>query len=95
MDCEGAEIGLLNPACSKNWENAEILVEVHDFVMAGLTDELIRRFTPTHRCTTIEQQVRNLRSFECLSSLTPEVQRMVLDERRPKRLKWLHLEPRR
>ena len=53
MDCEGAELGLLKP---KALSKSEILVEVHDFVLPGMTEELVNRFSATHTCSVISQK---------------------------------------
>src|SRR5437879_12341816 len=36
MDCEGAELGLLDPRAQEKLREAEIVVEVHDFVKPGM-----------------------------------------------------------
>lgn len=95
MDCEGSEIGLLRPDKFERLQHAEILVEVHDFASAGMTEELIDRFEFSHNYRIIEQQKRDPGQYRCLSGLDPLVGYKLLDERRPRRLRWLHLSPRR
>ena len=56
MDCEGAELGLLDPKRSPNLAYADILVEIHDFAYEGLTSELSQRLEPTHHVRIIEQE---------------------------------------
>jgi hypothetical protein len=51
-DCEGGEGDLLDPRSIAELKTADVLVETHDFVASGVSDELRRRFEPTH---TIEQ----------------------------------------
>ncbi|HVY70129.1 MAG TPA: hypothetical protein VHH73_09385 [Verrucomicrobiae bacterium] len=94
MDCEGAELGLLNPASQRNLTKAEVIVEVHDFVRPGLTEELARRFSPTHECQVIQQERRDPKAYPCLASVDPALQSKLLDEHRPGRLRWLHMAPR-
>ena len=40
MDCEGAEFGLLKPNKCNNLNKADILVEIHEFVAAGMGSRL-------------------------------------------------------
>lgn len=94
MDCEGVEIGLLNPDKQKRLHLAEIVVEVHDFARPGMTEELTARFRRTHDHRVIEQQGRNPERYPCLASLDKKSQKKLLDERRPRNLRWLHLIPR-
>ena len=94
MDCEGAEIGLLKPLICKNLHKCEILIEVHDFVMPGMTEEIVSRFRDTHECFVIKQRRRNPKEYKCLDSLAEGLQQRLLDEHRPGRLCWLHLSPR-
>jgi hypothetical protein len=43
--------------------NADILVELHDFIIPGISDEIRQRFTRTHRIMDISAQPRQLRDW--------------------------------
>lgn len=52
-DIEGAEDGLLDPVAAPALRHADILVEVHEGMVSGLTDRIAARFAPTHRVTRL------------------------------------------
>ncbi|MCX7299876.1 MAG: hypothetical protein NTX73_05770 [Rhodobacterales bacterium] len=56
-DIEGAEDGLLDPAKALGLLDADILVEVHEGMVPGLTARLAARFAGTHRVTQIGRTV--------------------------------------
>lgn len=47
-DIEGAERALLDPDAAPALRTMDLIVESHECFSAGLTQELIRRFAPTH-----------------------------------------------
>ncbi|MEJ6398159.1 class I SAM-dependent methyltransferase [Yoonia sp. 208BN28-4] len=54
-DIEGAEEALLDPDRAKGLRRADILVEVHDGMIPGLSDTLTERFEDTHTITRLER----------------------------------------
>lgn len=52
-DVEGGEQELLDPASIPELSQADILVELHDFLIAGISDVIRQRFATTHRITEI------------------------------------------
>lgn len=48
VDIDGGERDLLNPSRSPSLANCDILVETHDFLDHGISDELKHRFHDTH-----------------------------------------------
>jgi ABC-type polysaccharide/polyol phosphate transport system ATPase subunit len=48
VDCEGCEQRLLDPLRCPKLANADLLVELHEFVSEGLTDAVLSRFGVTH-----------------------------------------------
>jgi hypothetical protein len=62
-DCEGAEIMLLDPLRVPGLAAAHVLVEVHEFLLPGLTDELRDRFEPTHRVERIDARPNPASAF--------------------------------
>ncbi len=94
MDCEGAEYGLLDPRRCPNLARAEVLVEVHEFAVEGLTEDLGRRFAPTHTCELIPQSPRDPDDVASLDGIDREVREQGIAERRPAALVWAHFQPR-
>lgn len=59
MDCEGAEINLLDPEKIPGLVRCDILVECHDLHNPAITPSLLSRFAATHNVERIEEGGRN------------------------------------
>lgn len=53
-DIEGAERDLLNPEQSPALKTMDIIVESHECLIPGLTQEIIRRFQTSHTITVVQ-----------------------------------------
>src|SRR5580658_6886249 len=62
-DAEGYEGKLLDPQAVPALANAAVLVELHDFIMPGVTEDLKKRFDATHRIKQIWSQPRSHLQF--------------------------------
>ncbi|MEX2628338.1 MAG: class I SAM-dependent methyltransferase [Tistlia sp.] len=93
LDCEGAEEGILRPERAPALAGCVILVELHDFLDGGLSERVLARFRGSHRCTLVEQQPRDPAAWPVLEGLKPDFARRLLDEKRPRALRWALLEP--
>jgi hypothetical protein len=95
IDVEGFESLLLDPIRVPVLKRLNILVEVHDFVLPGLTEEILARFRDTHAVERFDEQPRRLAENTCLSGVVrilPRRYRMLpLNEYRPCRMHWLWL----
>lgn len=106
MDAEGDEVTLLDPARVPGLLEADVVVEIHDFLARDMADRIRDRFHPTHRIREIWQEGRKYIDMPEPPSRTQRLfweltlqrpyQRMhkALDENRPERMRWLHLERR-
>jgi len=56
-DIEGAEAELLTPQAAPGLSRADILVEVHDCFIPGLSRDLVKRFQSTHDIQTLSRSV--------------------------------------
>jgi Met-10+ like-protein len=96
-DVEGYEEKLLDPQAVPALARAAILVELHDFIIPGITEELKRRFGPTHRIKHIWQQPRSRTQFPWQTFGTRLLPKSYLDwsvsEWRPVQMAWLWMEP--
>lgn len=96
-DVEGYEATLLDPAQAPALRYAMILVEMHDFITPGITEQIENRFTATHRVTRVWQEPRSSDEFPYRTLLTRLLPRSYLDwsvsEWRPERMSWLWMEP--
>jgi hypothetical protein len=92
MDCEGAEIMVLDPSQVPSLSKTTILVETHDCIQYGITDELVKRFDATHEIQLIIQGTKNL-YFDPIHDFT-DVDKMILNcENRPSTMGWLYMVP--
>jgi hypothetical protein len=87
-DCEGCELGLLDPAGAPGLKTCDLLVELHDMVDARITPTLIDRFTPTHDITLIDASERDPSRFPELKDFSLATQRTALAEFRDAQMQW-------
>lgn len=92
-DCEGFERTLLDPSAVPSLKQVTILVETHDMLAPGVTDELTARFKPTHAITTIDAEPRVIGDFPIASDLEDSRKVRFMDEYRPPGMKWLYMTP--
>lgn len=96
-DVEGYERELLDPAAVPALRQAAILVELHDFIVPGVTELLVERFGVTHDIQHIWQQERRRDEFPWTTVGTRLLPRRYLDwavsEWRPVRMAWLWMTP--
>jgi len=96
-DVEGCEQQLMDPAAVPALSRASILVELHDFIVPGVTEALKGRFSATHSIEHIWQQPRHRDEFPWTTAGTRLLPRRYLDwavsEWRPVRMAWLWMTP--
>ena len=91
-DCEGYETELFStvtPALT----SAMIIVEAHDFLIAGTTDRLLARFADSHRVETISTRPARPPDGIDLSFLDDGERMLAVNELRPAQ-QWLVFTPR-
>ena len=97
-DVEGHEEVLLDPGQVAGLRDAVVLVETHEFVRRGITDELCSRFAPSHAIERIWQEPRSRAEFPWRTLGTRLLPVSYLDwavsEWRPERMSWLWMTPR-
>ena len=96
-DVEGYEEILLKPDKIAALRRAHLLVEMHDFIRPGITEELEARFAATHRVARIWQTPRFRKQFPYRTLVTVLMPQSYLDwavsEWRPVQMSWLWMEP--
>jgi SAM-dependent methyltransferase len=96
-DCEGDENVLLDPARVTGLARSFVLVETHEFVIPGVTDQIQRRFAATHDIEVIWQRYRRREEFPLSDWYIRRMQDLDLDgvmsEDRPIRMQWLWMTP--
>jgi hypothetical protein len=97
-DVEGDEETLLDPGQVAGLRAAVVLVETHEFVRCGVTDELCDRFASSHDIERIWQEPRSRAEFPWRTLGTRLLPVSYLDwavsEWRPERMSWLWMTPR-
>lgn len=99
MDCEGYERDLLLGPDAAHFARASILVETHDFLLPGVTDEIAKRFSETHEVERITSRERRASDYGATEGLPARVRVMAVDEERVldgRRVvqEWLWMRPR-
>ncbi len=96
-DVEGYEEKLLDPSQVNALSSASILVELHDFILPGITGMLQDRFGSTHIIEHILEEDRSPAEFPWRTfgtMLLPKAYlRWAVSEWRPVRMAWLWMEP--
>jgi predicted O-methyltransferase YrrM len=89
MDCEGAEIDLLDPLKVPGLARCDIVVEAHDFIVPEATKILEDRFRASHAIDRITQGGRNPNEIEELADYSEADRWLMVDEKRPAMMTWL------
>jgi hypothetical protein len=92
MDAEGAEDELLRPEI-RNIEQSEVLVELHEMFVPGVTSRLRERFAPTHMSSVIPQAAIQAQPDDA-NWFIRLFWRQLNKEDREAQMAWLHLVPR-
>jgi hypothetical protein len=95
-DVEGAEAYLLDSLRVPALVSMHILVELHDFVLGGLSDVMHSRFQATHEIEHIWQEGRSRSDFPYRSFYTrcfPSYMDIAVSEGRPCRMSWYWMRP--
>lgn len=95
MDVEGNEDNLLDPDAVPALRETEIIVELHDVYVPGVTARIQQRFAMSHQQRMFEEQppVPPPMPMPFDRFLRPHWQRMASEDRAA-RFQWLHLLPR-
>jgi hypothetical protein len=92
MDAEGAEDQLLTPEI-RNIEQSEMLIELHEMFVPGVTGRLRRRFARTHMAAVIPQAAIRSRPDGANWFIRSFWQQLNTEDR-DAQMAWLHLVPR-
>jgi hypothetical protein len=95
VDIEGGELELLRLDLAPRLAAVSLVVELHDFVRAGVTPTLLKRFEPTHSMELIDtvQRTPSVDRYPRLDALAASHWEAAVDERRPAPMQWAVLRP--
>jgi len=89
LDCEGAELQLLDEATVKQLAHCDIIVELHDFVDPSITPTLTQRLAATHKTKTMREGPRDPAEHTILHTLGSFDRWMLVCEFRPALMRWM------
>lgn len=89
IDCEGGELGLLNPSQVPGMEMCDIIVECHDFMNRAITPTLVSHFSSTHTIEQVSEGARNPNMFPILQGWQSNDRWLAVNENRPETMRWL------
>ena len=90
-DCEGYEDLLLVPEAAPALLSADLLVEVHEHAVPGVTERLRSRFAATHQAVVVDDGPRAPEDYPASIFLSPEDRLRALHEVRNDGQQWLYL----
>ena len=93
-DCEGFEEDLFDLGTAQALRQCDLIIELHDFIRAGVTSRIQRVFSPTHhveliRAVVTSEKVANYSGGPTWDALMPEQRTALIDEHRPALMQWL------
>jgi len=89
IDCEGAELELLDPKEVPGIQACDVIVECHDFLNPSITATLRDRFAETHDVEIISEGSRNPNQFPSLQRWGSLDRWLAVNENRPMTMNWL------
>jgi hypothetical protein len=95
-DAEGAEAVLLDPMRVPALKQAHILVELHDFILGGISQVIFSRFQATHQIEQIREEARSRTEFPFSTFFTrqfPSYVDFAISDCRPSGMSWLWMRP--
>ena len=97
-DAEGAEAILLDPLRVPALKTTHILVELHDFILGGVSEVIRNRFEATHGIDRIWAEPRSRSEFPFSSLITrrfPGYVDFAVSDCRPPGMSWYWMRPKR
>jgi hypothetical protein len=89
VDCEGAELELLDRVRLPSLSHCDMIIECHDFVNPQITKILQQRFSESHDIEDVFEGPRDPNQFVSLRSLNSFDRWLVISEGRPMTMNWL------
>lgn len=89
MDCESAELELLDKKACPSLIKSDIIVECHDFMDPTISATLVNRFSDTHQVEIILPKLPRLDDFPFASSSPSVMTLLAVTEKRPMPTLWL------
>jgi hypothetical protein len=94
VDCEGAEIQILDTSQVPRLSKCDIIVECHDFLDRSITSTLTKRLSDSHSIENVIEGPRDPNRFPLLRHLASADRWLAVNENRPQMMNWLVCWPR-
>ena len=88
VDCEGCERNIFLSGGVTPLTKALIIAECHDFMIEGISDQIMRRMGETHECRLICQGNRNPHEIALLKDEPDTLKWLAMTEYRPRTMCW-------
>lgn len=95
MDCEGAELELLQPSHTPSLSRSTLLVECHNFINKTIVSTIETRLSPTHKIEIIPEGARNPNKSPLLARLNSNYRWLAVNENRPECMHWICATPKK
>lgn len=91
-DIEGFESFLLDPVEAPNLRYVDLIIESHDFLVPGMTENLINRFYKTHSIKIAVDYPFRKNNYKTPNNTSDSVLHEIMNENRPTAMKYLYME---
>lgn len=92
-DCEGFEETVFEAKNMGLWKDSDLMIECHDFLIPGITRDLVARLSVTHVVKTVKEvEAKEKISWPLAVSFRrarPQHQLQMVNEGRPEKMCWL------
>jgi hypothetical protein len=89
VDCEAAELVLLDKTECPHLNTSDLIIECHDFLDPTISAKLSDRFADTHRVEVIKPQLPRFEMYPFLAASPTVMAMMTVTEKRPMPTLWL------
>jgi hypothetical protein len=89
VDCEGAELELLDPIQAPEIRHCDMIVECHDFMNPKITQTLQERLSSSHDIENVVEGPRDPNQFASLRRWQSLDRWLAVNENRPVTMNWL------
>jgi hypothetical protein len=94
MDVEGGEMELLSRRVTSRARKSTLLVETHDFISPGCTEQLRERLNGSHDVLVVSSRERTVADFPWQSRIPATAKLHLMNEGRPGPMSWIIATPR-
>jgi len=92
-DCEGFEETVFEAKNMRLWKDSDLVIECHEFLIPGITRDLVARLSATHVVKTVKEvEAKEKISWPLAASFRrarPQHQLQMVNEGRPEKMCWL------